>query len=101
MQRLEEDLGVKVQEVHFPELHYSFQIWDTYMGLPDKEGKVGPPVTWFWAVPVPEYTEGLLDKGQSVVLSVSLLDNVSQWQKAGPVSVTAPIVVCCCPEMFL
>lgn len=40
--RLEDDLGVKVQEVHFPELRYSFQIWDTYMGLSDKEGKVGP-----------------------------------------------------------
>uniref|UniRef100_A0A3Q3JS04 Amidase domain-containing protein n=2 Tax=Monopterus albus TaxID=43700 RepID=A0A3Q3JS04_MONAL len=37
--RLEADLGVKVQEVRFPELRYSFQIWDTYMGLPDYEGK--------------------------------------------------------------
>uniref|UniRef100_A0A669CAK0 Fatty acid amide hydrolase 2b n=1 Tax=Oreochromis niloticus TaxID=8128 RepID=A0A669CAK0_ORENI len=43
-ERLEADLGVKVQEVHFPELHYSFQIWDTYMVLPDKEGK--PPQTF-------------------------------------------------------
>lgn len=42
-QRLEADLGVTVQEVHFPEFRYGFQIWDTYMGLPDKEGKVGPP----------------------------------------------------------
>ncbi|KAM8746842.1 fatty-acid amide hydrolase 2-B [Acanthopagrus schlegelii] len=41
VQHLEEDLGVKVQEVQFPELRYSFQIWDTYMGLSDKEGK--PP----------------------------------------------------------
>ncbi|XP_015230938.1 PREDICTED: fatty-acid amide hydrolase 2 [Cyprinodon variegatus] len=38
-ERLEADLGVKVQEVCLPELRYSFQIWDTYMGLPDKEGK--------------------------------------------------------------
>lgn len=43
-ERLEADLGVKVQEVHFPELRYSFQIWDTYMVLPDKEGK--PPQTF-------------------------------------------------------
>ncbi|XP_019962836.1 fatty-acid amide hydrolase 2-B [Paralichthys olivaceus] len=41
-ERLEADLGVKVEEVHFPELRYSFKIWDTYMSLPDKEGK--PPV---------------------------------------------------------
>ncbi|XP_029931490.1 fatty-acid amide hydrolase 2-B [Myripristis murdjan] len=41
VERLEADLGVKVQEVHLPGLRYSFQIWDTYMTLPDKEGK--PP----------------------------------------------------------
>lgn len=43
VERLEADLGVKVQEVRFPELRSSFEIWDNYMGLPDKEGKVGPP----------------------------------------------------------
>lgn len=42
VQRLEADLGVTVQEVRFHELRYGFQIWETYMGLPDKEGKVGP-----------------------------------------------------------
>lgn len=42
VKRLEADLGVKVQEVHFPELRYSFQIWDAYMGLSDREGNVGP-----------------------------------------------------------
>lgn len=41
VEHLEADLGVKIQEVRFPELRYSFQIWDTYMGLPDEEGKVG------------------------------------------------------------
>ncbi|XP_068611727.1 fatty-acid amide hydrolase 2-A-like [Brachionichthys hirsutus] len=41
VERLEADLGVEVREARFPELRYSFQIWDTYMGLPDKEGK--PP----------------------------------------------------------
>lgn len=43
VQRLEADLGVKVQEVQFPGLQYGFQIWNTYMGLPDKEGNVGSP----------------------------------------------------------
>lgn len=41
VERLEADLGVQVQEVCFPELSYSFQIWDTYMSLPDDEGNVG------------------------------------------------------------
>lgn len=41
VQRLEADLGVKVQELQLPGLRYSFQIWNTYMGLPDKEGNVG------------------------------------------------------------
>uniref|UniRef100_A0A665UXV0 Amidase domain-containing protein n=1 Tax=Echeneis naucrates TaxID=173247 RepID=A0A665UXV0_ECHNA len=42
VERLELDLGIKVQEVRFPELQYSFQIWNTYMGLSDKDGK--PPM---------------------------------------------------------
>ncbi|MEQ2187846.1 Fatty-acid amide hydrolase 2-A [Goodea atripinnis] len=42
VERLEADLGVKVQQVCLRELRYSFQIWDTYMGLPDHEGKVCP-----------------------------------------------------------
>ncbi|PWA28858.1 hypothetical protein CCH79_00012866 [Gambusia affinis] len=33
VKRLEADLGVKVQEVFFPELRYGFQIWNTYMGI--------------------------------------------------------------------
>lgn len=41
VQRLEADLGVKVQEVELPGLRYGFQIWNTYMGLPDKDGNVG------------------------------------------------------------
>ncbi|XP_068443603.1 fatty-acid amide hydrolase 2-B [Clinocottus analis] len=43
VERLEADLGVNVQEVRFPELRYGFQIWNTYMGLPDKEGKPPQP----------------------------------------------------------
>ncbi|XP_061817006.1 fatty-acid amide hydrolase 2-B [Nerophis lumbriciformis] len=41
VEHLEADLGVTVQEVHFPELRYSFQIWNAFMTLPDKDGK--PP----------------------------------------------------------
>lgn len=41
VQRLEAELGVKVQEVQLPGLRYGFQIWNTYMGLPDKDGNVG------------------------------------------------------------
>ncbi|KAI2662782.1 Fatty-acid amide hydrolase 2-B [Labeo rohita] len=41
--RLEADLGVKVKEVSFPQLKYSFQIWDTFLALPDKDGKPPQP----------------------------------------------------------
>lgn len=41
VEHLEADLGVQVQEVSFPELSQSFQIWDTYINLPDDEGNVG------------------------------------------------------------
>lgn len=37
---IEADLGVTVKEVSFPQLKYSFQIWDTFLALPDKDGKV-------------------------------------------------------------
>ncbi|KAM8900465.1 fatty-acid amide hydrolase 2-B-like isoform 2-T2 [Spinachia spinachia] len=43
VERLEADLGVAVQEVHFPEFRHGFRIWDTYMSLPDKEGKLPTP----------------------------------------------------------
>lgn len=59
VERLEADLGVTVQEVHFPELRYSFQIWSTYMGLPDKEGNVGPPANL-----IHDSTEQLLDRDE-------------------------------------
>lgn len=42
VQRLEADLGVKVQEVRFPELRHSANIWLSCMDLPDEDGKVGP-----------------------------------------------------------
>lgn len=43
VERLEADLGVKVQQVRLPELRYGFQIWNMYMGLPDQDGNVSPP----------------------------------------------------------
>ncbi|KAF5902781.1 fatty-acid amide hydrolase 2, partial [Clarias magur] len=41
IQRLEEDLGVKVKEISFPQLKYASEIWFSLMFLPDKDGK--PP----------------------------------------------------------
>ncbi|KAK2899891.1 fatty-acid amide hydrolase 2-B isoform X2 [Channa argus] len=78
VERLEADLGVNVQEVHFPELRYSFQIWDTYMGLPDKEGnapqsftellgKPGPPVWPLW-----ELLKWMLGKSKHTMASIGL-----------------------------
>ncbi|XP_041925832.1 fatty-acid amide hydrolase 2-A-like [Alosa sapidissima] len=43
VERLEADLGVKVQELRLPELKYGYQIWETFMGLPDKDGKPPQP----------------------------------------------------------
>ncbi|KAG8006088.1 Fatty-acid amide hydrolase 2-A [Nibea albiflora] len=43
VQHLEADLGVKVQEVRFPELCHSANIWISCMGLPDKDGKHPQP----------------------------------------------------------
>ncbi|KAG7458462.1 hypothetical protein MATL_G00220410 [Megalops atlanticus] len=40
-ERLEADLGVKVQELRVPQLKYSFQIWGALMAAPDRDGK--PP----------------------------------------------------------
>ncbi|KAJ8390329.1 hypothetical protein AAFF_G00108980 [Aldrovandia affinis] len=47
VEHLEADLGVKVQELHFPQLKYSYQIWDALMDLPDKDGKPPTPFVEF------------------------------------------------------
>ncbi|XP_056604586.1 fatty-acid amide hydrolase 2-B [Triplophysa dalaica] len=39
----EADLGVTVKQVSFPQLKYAFQIWDTFLALPDKDGKPCTP----------------------------------------------------------
>uniref|UniRef100_A0A7N6BA76 Amidase domain-containing protein n=1 Tax=Anabas testudineus TaxID=64144 RepID=A0A7N6BA76_ANATE len=78
VERLEADLGVKVQEVHFPELRYGFQMWDTYLGLPDKEGKSprafaallgepGPPVRPLW-----ELLKWMLGKSKHTMAAIGL-----------------------------
>ncbi|XP_062305828.1 fatty-acid amide hydrolase 2-B [Osmerus eperlanus] len=43
VEHLEADLGVRVQEVRLDGLKYSFQIWNTFMNLPDHEGKPPQP----------------------------------------------------------
>ncbi|KAI1888381.1 hypothetical protein AGOR_G00184550 [Albula goreensis] len=49
VEHLEADLGVKVQELSFPQLKHSYQIWDTLMALPDKDGKPPTPFVDFMA----------------------------------------------------
>ena len=41
VERLEADLGVKVEQLKIPQLKYSFQIWGAMMAAPGKDGKVG------------------------------------------------------------
>lgn len=88
VERLEADLGVKVQEVRFPELCYSFQIWNTYMGLPDKEGKPpqafaellgepGRPVRPLW-----ELLKWMVGKSEHTMAAIGLaLVEMSQGSK--------------------
>ncbi|XP_075948712.1 fatty-acid amide hydrolase 2-B [Anarhichas minor] len=78
VERLEADLGVNVQEVRFPELRYGFQIWDTYMGLPDKEGKppqlfaelMGEPGQPAW--PVWELLKWTMGKSEHTLAAIGL-----------------------------
>uniref|UniRef100_A0A672YL25 Amidase domain-containing protein n=1 Tax=Sphaeramia orbicularis TaxID=375764 RepID=A0A672YL25_9TELE len=78
VQRLEADLGVKVQEVHFPELKYGFQIWTTYMGLPDDKGKppqpfaelMGEPGRPVW--PLWELLKRFLGKSEHTAAAIGL-----------------------------
>lgn len=78
VQRLEADLGVTVQEVRFHELRYGFQIWETYMGLPDKEGKppkrfsemIGEPGQPVW--PVWELLKWTVGKSEHTMAAIGL-----------------------------
>ncbi|XP_060951779.1 fatty-acid amide hydrolase 2-B [Limanda limanda] len=78
VERLEADLGVKVEEVQFPELRYSFQIWDTYMSLPDQEGKpprpfaelMGEPGRPVW--PVWELLKWIMGKSEHTMAAIAL-----------------------------
>ncbi|XP_036407520.1 fatty-acid amide hydrolase 2-B [Megalops cyprinoides] len=49
VKHLQDDLGVEVQELHFPQLKYSYQIWDAMMAAPDKDGKPPRPFVEFMA----------------------------------------------------
>ena len=115
VERLEADLGVTVQEVRFPELRYGFQIWDTYMGLPDKEGNVGRPdaqqrvpactsvQSRVFFISFPDRRKKRNRKNGRETLELcwcqdSLSNETCFTVRAGRVSVTAPIVLCC-PEM--
>uniref|UniRef100_UPI003AAC5080 fatty-acid amide hydrolase 2-B n=1 Tax=Centroberyx gerrardi TaxID=166262 RepID=UPI003AAC5080 len=78
VERLEADLGVKVQEVCLPGLRYGFQIWDTYMGLPDKEGKppqpfaelMGEPGRPVW--PLWELLKWMMGKSEHTMAAIGL-----------------------------
>uniref|UniRef100_A0A8C2X9U9 Fatty acid amide hydrolase 2b n=1 Tax=Cyclopterus lumpus TaxID=8103 RepID=A0A8C2X9U9_CYCLU len=78
VERLEADLGVNVQEVRFPELRYGFHIWNTYMGLPDKEGKpplpfselMGEPGQPVW--PVWELLKWMMGKSEHTMAAIGL-----------------------------
>ncbi|KAM9424885.1 fatty-acid amide hydrolase 2-A-like isoform 1-T1 [Pholidichthys leucotaenia] len=78
VERLEADLGVKVQEVRFHELHYGFPIWDIYMGLPDKEGNpptpfcelMGEPGRPVW--PLWELLKKMMGKSEHTMAAIGL-----------------------------
>ncbi|XP_030635839.1 fatty-acid amide hydrolase 2-B [Chanos chanos] len=78
VERLEADLGVKVEELRVPQLKYSFQIWDTYMGLPDDNGQrprpfkeymaEGGPAVW----PVWELVKWMMGRSSHTVPAIGL-----------------------------
>lgn len=86
VQRLEDDLGVKVQEVQFPALQYGFQIWNTYMGLPDKEGNppysmsvlLGEPGRPVW--PLWELLKTMFGKSDHTMAAIAL----AMFEKLSP-----------------
>ncbi|XP_072232005.1 fatty-acid amide hydrolase 2-B [Leuresthes tenuis] len=91
VERLEADLGVKVQRVRLPGLRYGFQIWDTYMSLPDKEGKpplpfselMGEPGRPAW--PVWELLKWMMGKSEHTMAAILLaLLEMTRWFKTSP-----------------
>ncbi|XP_008321624.1 fatty-acid amide hydrolase 2-B [Cynoglossus semilaevis] len=78
VERLESDLGVRVEEVNFPELQYSTQIWMTYMSLPDDDGKPPQPFTELMGEPGPpvkplwELLKRLLGMSDHTVAAIGL-----------------------------
>ncbi|KAM9406332.1 fatty-acid amide hydrolase 2-A-like isoform 1-T1 [Salvelinus alpinus] len=91
VERLESDLGVKVQEVRLSGLKYGFQIWDTYMGLPDKEGKrptpfqvlMGEPGRPVW--PVWELAKWMMGRSPHTMAAIGLaLVEITSSSKPSP-----------------
>ncbi|XP_060781137.1 fatty-acid amide hydrolase 2-B [Neoarius graeffei] len=77
IQQLETDLGVKVKEMSFPQLKYSYQIWDTCMALPDKDGKPPQPFVELMAEgstvwPVWELIKWIFGKSDHTLPSIGL-----------------------------
>ncbi|MCI4377176.1 hypothetical protein PGIGA_G00200800 [Pangasianodon gigas] len=78
IQHLEADLGVKVKEMSFPQLKYSYQIWDTCMALPDKDGKPPQPFVELMADggstvwPVWELIKWIFGKSNHTIPSIGL-----------------------------
>ncbi|XP_013876481.1 fatty-acid amide hydrolase 2-B [Austrofundulus limnaeus] len=92
VEHLEEDLGVKVQQVCLPELRYGFQIWDTYMGLPDKDGKppqafaelMGEPGRPVW--PLWELLKWMMGKSDHTMAAILLaIVEMTHPSKASPI----------------
>ncbi|CAL8384471.1 unnamed protein product [Arctogadus glacialis] len=94
VEQLEADLGVKVEEVMFHELRYAFQIWDTYMGLPDNDGAppqrfgdlLGTPGHPVW--PVWELVKWMVGKSDHTMAAIGL----AMIEKAQPAAAPASIL---------
>uniref|UniRef100_UPI0037E8E1BE fatty-acid amide hydrolase 2-B n=1 Tax=Semicossyphus pulcher TaxID=241346 RepID=UPI0037E8E1BE len=90
VERLEADLGVKVEEVRFPELRNGFKIWNTYMGLPDKDGKppqpfaelLGEPGRPVW--PIWELLKRMVGRSNHTMASIGLAIQEMTCSKPSP-----------------
>ncbi|XP_017288676.1 fatty-acid amide hydrolase 2-B [Kryptolebias marmoratus] len=91
VEHLEADFGVKVQRVCLPELRYGFQIWNRYMGLPDKDGKpplafaelMGEPGRPAW--PLWELLKWMMGKSDHTMAAIMLaVVEMTQGSKASP-----------------
>lgn len=91
VERLEADLGVEVREVRFHELRYGFPIWDTYMALPDDDGKhvqpfaelMGEPGRPVW--PLWELLKWMVGRSEHTMAAIGLaLVEMTRRSKPSP-----------------